>query len=150
VKKQRKSRRSNSKYPGLDKKLNLKIRQEIYDQDYINKLSDDEKRWLSSFNEEYINANFNHDGERIHPKKFKTKTVKATGKRRKVDIFKKDCEDRNNSRNRDSYSITKIHDMLKDESEIATELEMQRSTNHGDVEDNIIEMLDLSKKVNKD
>lgn len=41
--KAKKNRRNKTKYPGLEKKVNLKIRHEILDQDYIDKLSPDEK-----------------------------------------------------------------------------------------------------------
>lgn len=104
---------------------------------------------MSNFNEEYNSANFNHDGKRIHPKKFKTKTVKATGKKRKVDLFKKDCEDRNNARNRDSYSVTNSNDMLKGEADIATGVNNVLSTNPNEVENTLITIIDLKNKNNQ-
>ena len=42
-KKIKKNRRNAAKYPGLDKNVNLKIRADLLDQDYINKLSPEEK-----------------------------------------------------------------------------------------------------------
>lgn len=88
------------------------IRSEMLDQDYLKKLTKEEKDWLMRFNEEYVGANFNHSGKRIHPKKTTTKTVKKTGETRKVDIYKKSCEDANNARNRDSYGKAKVVDKL--------------------------------------
>lgn len=38
-----KNRRSACKYPGLDTNVNLPIRRETMDQDYIEKLNDEEK-----------------------------------------------------------------------------------------------------------
>lgn len=112
------------------------------DEDYLHKLSDKEKDWLSRFNEEYIGANFDHEGPRIHPKKYKNKTVKATGRKRKVDIMKKDCGDRNNARNRDSYSVTKSNDMLKEVVEVVSQFEAEREITKNDVEDTLITILD--------
>ena len=55
------SRRDKAKYPGLDRSLNLPIRQDYLECDYTDKLNDAEKRWLSDFNEEVVSANFRHD-----------------------------------------------------------------------------------------
>lgn len=114
----KKNKRQRERYPALVQGLNLKIRQEVMDQDYINKLSDEEKDWLNRFNEEYVNTNFNHPGDRVHPKKYKTKKVKATGRRRKIDVYKQESEKRNNKRNNDSFSVTKRNGMLKGENRI--------------------------------
>lgn len=37
------TRRSKTRYPGFDKGTSLKVRQELLDQDYIEKLSETEK-----------------------------------------------------------------------------------------------------------
>jgi hypothetical protein len=39
----KKTKRDSTKYPGLDPKVNLKIRQELLDFDYLDKLSEEEK-----------------------------------------------------------------------------------------------------------
>lgn len=57
----------------------------MIDHDYINKLSHEEKKWLSNFNEEYVGGNFNHEGKKFHRSKKQKKT----------------CYDRNNARLRD-------------------------------------------------
>lgn len=80
----KKNKRNSTKNPALVPKLNLKSRYELIDYDYIDKLNEEEKAWLNAFTEEYINANMNHDGEKLH----KTKKLK------------KDCYNRNNARNR--------------------------------------------------
>ncbi len=102
-----KTRRSNVKYPALDPKYNLKTRQELIEVDYIDQLNDKEKEWLNSFNEEYVNANFNHKGKKLH-KKAKQK---------------KSCYSMNNARNRDilsrekaSGAINYIEDMKENQS----------------------------------
>ncbi len=81
----KKSRRAKTKYPALNSEFNLRSRQELYDWDYIDKLSDKEKEWLNTFSEEFNNANFNHGKKILHKSK----------------LMKKDCYSKNNARNRD-------------------------------------------------
>jgi hypothetical protein len=94
------NKREATKYPALDPALNLRSRFELFDQDYIDQLTEKEKRWLNDFNEEFINANFKHKGKRIHNTETVMKTVKTTGKKRKVDLAKQEAEHSNNARNR--------------------------------------------------
>lgn len=127
--KKKPTKRSKVKYPGLDKTVNLKIRQELFDQDYIDKLSDKEKQWLSNFNEEYISSNFNHPGRKLH------KSKKS----------KRDCYNRNNARNRDIYSIAKTNDMLKDDKSTQAIIEDQSVVNPEDTENFLVDMIDFKK-----
>lgn len=94
------SKRSKAKYPNLDRKLNLKRRQELCDFDYLDKLSEDEKAWLDKFMGEYASASLPKqivklkDGtsyKRLNPKNLHKKNQT------------KDIYDANNSRNRDIY-----------------------------------------------
>jgi len=82
----KRTKRSKEKFPALKPHLNLKTRYELIDYDYIEQLSEEEKAWLNKFTEEYINASL----DRKNLKKNLHKTKK----------LKKDCDDRNNSRNR--------------------------------------------------
>jgi hypothetical protein len=123
--------------------MNLKIRQEEIEVDYLDKLNDKEKAWLNQFNKEFVLASFKKEDkkDRLHPVVYVTKKVKTTGKKKKIDVYKKDCEDRNNSRNRDSYGITKINNMLKGEKGLIA-VENNRSTNLHETENTLIEYLD--------
>lgn len=97
----KKTPRSKVKHPGLKKRYNSKLKQEYLDQDYISKLSEDEKQFLSDFNEEYYGANLdfkNLENNRFH----KTKEEKKT------------CTDRNNARNRCIYGIAKATNRVLD------------------------------------
>ncbi len=85
--KKKTSRRSRAKYPALDPALNLKSRTDLIDYDYIQKLSEEEKKWLNDFTEEYTNVVL--DAKNVKRNKHNTKKLK------------KDCYDRNNARNRD-------------------------------------------------
>lgn len=89
----KKNRRQKNKFRALRPELNLKTRfEEIADMaSYSNTLPDDAKKWLNSFSEEYVCANFNHDGPILHSS----------------DKQKKSCFDRNNARNRDIYTREK-------------------------------------------
>ncbi len=115
MKKKKQSKRDRIKYPALDPNYNLKTRIELIDDlyDYSKDLSEADKDYLNRFSEEYNNANFTHEGKRVHPKRIKQveyKTKKNKRKRRDrktVDKFKKESEDRNNARNRCLYTKNK-------------------------------------------
>lgn len=136
------NKRKRSKYPGLDKQVNLKIRAELIDHDYLHKLNDKELEWLSNFNEEYISGNFAHGGKRVHKKKTRTKTYKSSGRKVKVDIAKNDAETRNNKRNADIYSREVSKGLLKGEGPMKGRETKHVVTNKNEQEDAIIEMLD--------
>lgn len=142
------TRRNSVKYPALEKSKNLKNRQELMDQDYINKLSPKDKDWLNRFNAEYINADFTHDGPRVHPIKYKPQVVKATGEIRQVDVYKQKCEKMNNDRNVDTFTATKSNNMLKGEKEMKPSIEGNRTTDNNEIENALIEYID-SKNAKK-
>lgn len=121
-KKKFKNRRERSKYPALDPKLNLKIRFEELDYDYVNKLTDKDKAWLNTFTEEYINANLNHKGKKLH------KTKKD----------KKICYDKNNSRNRDILSRAKVMQALS----YTEELKEEKHPIDNEIENRLLSKLD--------
>jgi hypothetical protein len=98
MKKKRKNRRSESERPNLEPRLNLKTRYDLYDQDYLHKLSPEELDWLNKFNKEYVSA----DLDTKNPRKNFHKNKK----------LKKDCYDRNNSRNRDILTRAKASKQL--------------------------------------
>lgn len=102
-KEKKETKRSKVKFPGLVKAVNSRPRQEHIDFDYLDKLTDAEKQWLSNFNEEWLSGNFNHPGKIFH------KSKKS----------KRDCYNRNNARNRDLYSIGRTNgwQTLKDEAD---------------------------------
>jgi hypothetical protein len=91
------SRRSNTKYPNLKPEFNLKIRQEeIQDiASYANSLPPEAKAWLDRFVEEEINASFVNGGT----------FNKTKEEQRKIYT-------RNNTRNRDIYSLSKASGKL--------------------------------------
>lgn len=138
-----KANRKILKYPGLEPKVNPRIRRDYSDQDYINDLSDKEKDWLNRFNEEWVHANFNHNGKRIHPLKQKTKTIKKNGKKRSVDVYKQKCEHNNNARNRDAFAISKASNILEAFKPI------EKASAKDEYEDKLIEMIDAENGIEK-
>lgn len=133
------SRRKRSKFPGLSKKYNTKVRQELIDYDYLGKLSEEEKEWLNKFSEEYNSGSF----KKTEAGNYSTKNLHRSKK------LRKDCYDRTNSRNRDVFSITKANDMLKDADKLNFHLEEKSYRDAGQVENDIIEIIDLNKELNK-
>lgn len=93
----KKNRRTKERWPNLKVGFNLKSRVDLIDYDYLSKLSDVEKDWLNQFSSEYIGASFDKDNKKnLH----------------KTPEGKKSCYDRNNARNRDVYTNSKIKNTL--------------------------------------
>lgn len=140
AKKKKPTRRSAQKHPDLDARLNLKTRYDLYDQDYISKLSPSERDWLNKFNREYVSGTLNRD----NPKKNLHNNRKLI----------KDCDDRNNSRNRDVLTRAKASHQLDDYEELI------EKTTSNDYEEELINELDkkdvreaiewLAKELDKD
>lgn len=135
-----KNKRSKDKHPALNPRLNSRVRQELIDYDYVDKLSDEEKKWLNDFSEEYINASVGKQSEA------------ADNRFHNTPELVKDCTDRNNSRNRCMYgrvrnkvSATKL---LNYEDAInIVEDHQNKELNSESIEDSIIEYLDHKKLV---
>lgn len=89
-------KKSKKRY-GISGRTQKKIRKDLFDQDYLDKLSNKELDWLDKFNREFNQADFESPGRPHH--------------RTKAD--RKICYDRNNARNRDSYSRAKARDALE-------------------------------------
>lgn len=98
------------------------MRADLIDQDYIEKLSPKEREWLNKFNREYVSDTL----DRKNLKKNLHRTKK----------LKKDCDDRNNARNRDVLTRAKAANQLSDYEELT------ETSSNNDYEDFIIEKLD--------
>lgn len=85
--KKKEHRYAKQKYPGLNPKYQVPVRRELFDQDYINKLSDDEKAWLDKFNQETIITNFNHKGKKLITDSKKKNELYTENNKRNKDIF---------------------------------------------------------------
>jgi hypothetical protein len=88
----KKTKRSQTKQPGLRRNLFSKIKQLEHDVDYIHKLSDEDKEFMDQFMTEYLGANLNSHDNPLHKSKAQRKSV----------------FDRNNSRNRDIMSSATV------------------------------------------
>lgn len=79
---------------------------------YMDQLTEEEKQWLNNFSEEYVNANFTHSGDRIHPVVYE-EYERKNGTRYVADKYKKDCEYNNNHRNMCIYTLSQSSGGLK-------------------------------------
>ncbi len=118
--KKRSTKRSNEKYPALNPGVNLRMRAELIDYDYLDKLSPKELQWLNDFTEEEVNAAVNPN-----PKKNRfNKTAESV----------KECYDRNNSRNRDVVTRQKAGKRLKYLDEITNKGHTEEAQIHARIE----------------
>lgn len=127
------SRRRAAKNPGLDKRFFSRIKQEYFDIDYLDKLSEKDKVWLGKFMEEDLGANFSHPGKKLYKKK-----------------DRKLSYGRNNARNRDIYSQAKAQGKIMDLTpETALDLWQDKYINYN-TEDDLIDKIDQSKQLTED
>lgn len=134
VKKKTLKARDKIRNVGLDGRKFSKVKQEYHDIDYVDKLSDKDKAWLSSFMEEDLGARFNHPGKKIYRKKAD-----------RIASFR-----RNNARQRDMYSLAKATGLINDgEPGEAIEALQMEHYDAQDIENRIIEAID-AKNVKPD
>ena len=129
----KKTKRSKVENPALNKQYNSKIRNEYLDYDYIDKLSEEEKKWLNDFTEEYLNASVGSQKEAFKNRFHNTPEMV------------KDCTDRNNSRNRCVYSkAVATETILRYDYNTIHELieEKENKVNPEYMEDALIEFID--------
>lgn len=123
----KKKKRDQKKNVGLDKTKFSKIKQEYHDYDYIDKLDDKHKEWLSRFTEEDLGARLNHPNRKIYRKQ-----------KDKNGVFH-----RNNARNRDIQSIAKASGKLDYKQDL---LEFDNVI----LSDAIDELIDKRKEIEKE
>ncbi len=80
---------TDDKHRGLKQRSHRKPARGFVDFDYLDKLTEEEMRWLEKFSQEYYRAYFKNDGTDFHP----PKTAERT-----------ECYGANNARNRDMWS----------------------------------------------
>lgn len=141
--KKQKSRRSKVKHAALKKRYNSRIRQEYIDMDYLDQLSEEELQWMNDFMKEWNNAGVSGIKDKTN------KTAEESNRFHKTAKEAKECTDRNNSRNRDMYSIAKAQNMIhkEDYEIIAGWLEEKEPVSNNYTEDAMVELLDESEKL---
>jgi hypothetical protein len=131
--KKKKTPRRKVKYPALKKQYNSRIRQEYIDYDYIDQLGKKELDFLNRFTEEETNANFKHGGKLIN----------------KTDKEKRACYNRNNSRNRDIYSIAKARGQVIDKEDWFVDFCVMNEDEYIS-EDDLIDIIDKKRQDEED
>lgn len=137
AKRKTRKKRDVTPFPGLDKKLFSKVKQEYHDIDYSHTLSDKDKKWLSQFMEEHLGAQLK---EETLKNKYNRKPFHKSKK------HKKDCFDRNNARQRDIYGLNKATGTLDDydSTGVNNYIDSLSEDNHS-IEERLIEKIDKSK-----
>lgn len=125
------TKRSKAQYPNLVPRLNSRVRQELIDYDYLDKLNPEELAWLNKFSGEYVNSSFNRDGNDLDESQ----------------EGRKASYDRNNARNRDLYGLLRsrvanTNLVNYDESLPLVEFEQNRDQNHEHIENAYINYLE--------
>ena len=96
----KKNRRNQARFPALDKKYNLKFREDFLDCPYVNgvknkdgstairSMTDEEKDWLNKFNEETVVASFSKDNsQNLYQNKEDQKNFYKENNKRRICIF---------------------------------------------------------------
>lgn len=129
------SKRNKVKNVALRPEYAPKVRRELLDADYLQKLSPEELAWYNQFIDEYVGASV---------KKNKNGSVKK-GHLHNTKALAKDCYDRNNLRNNDVLGVSKANGLLHD---IYNQEDGWYITQTGLQEDALIAEIDLVKSSN--
>lgn len=134
----KKTKRSQVKYPSLEKHYNSRVRQEYLDYDYVNELSEEEKQFLEDFNKEYYNASVGKQVDEGKNNRF-TKGKDAV----------KAAQDANNARNACLYGRAKAHGTMSkyDVKAVQEFIEDKRVPSTNNIEDALIDYLDYSQEL---
>jgi hypothetical protein len=79
--------RGANKRPALEKRFFSKIKQQYFDVDYLEILSEKDKDYYNSFMEETLNARFNHKGKKLIKSKTKKREIFRENNKRNIDVF---------------------------------------------------------------
>lgn len=148
VKAQKKKKREKiEKLWGLEFRAFNRGARQLVDQDYIDKLSPEEKKFLSDFNKSYYGNTF--------PKK--SKPGPKTNMFDKAGIPRKTIFDQTNARNRDVHTVQyKIYDREKvstenpeDMDKVDSIFDVIRQTDYNNIEDANIDYLDFKRRMLK-
>lgn len=120
--------RGRTKYPALNPRFMPKVRQEYMDIDYLDKLSDEELKWLNKVIDEELNASFKNNSKDI---------TKDPEKKREI-------YNKNNARNRCLYGIARATGHLEYKDIFSEDNDVVN--NPGLYEDAIIEQIDSKKR----
>lgn len=101
--KKRKSLKKNVRVESLFPQFNTKVRRELLDADYLDKLNDDDLKWYAQFTDEYVGAAI---------RKTKKGSV-MKGHIHHTNELAKKCYDANNLRNKDLYGVTKANHLMR-------------------------------------
>ena len=125
TKKKTENKKKKKKLWGLEVNTFPRYSKGYMDYDYVEQLSDEEKEWLATFNDEYYGNTFRKSGKKLHEEDQDTKRA----------IYRQ-----TNERNRDMYH--QRYRMYVDNNFF------NESTTIG-VEDSMVEFLDLKKDISK-
>lgn len=117
----------------LNFKQQTRPRREFMDYDYVHKLSPEEKEFLAKFTDEYYGGAV---------KKGCKTDIHYSPDKKEYDRLRKDCYNRNNRQNIDTYGLSKMALRLVDiENDVAID-ELDKKASYINFEDALIEVLD--------
>lgn len=133
--------RDKIKYPSFDIKRAVVNRREELEVDYLDKLNEDEKKFLNQFQEEWVMANFG----KVNNPDDKAKLLDKSEKHRK------ECYNRNNYRNRDILINAKVRGLInRVDSDIHLSYYLDNNpTNYNNTEENLVNYIDKKNKTKK-
>lgn len=130
VSQKRKSKKKRNVLDSLKISKTPRVRKELLDYDYLDKLNPKELEWLAKFTDEYAGGNIK-----------KGKRGPLTRHLHRSNKLAKECYDANNRRNNDLYGVTKVNSLLSDLNNYYVK-EEEKISNGNITEDALISQID--------